>query len=131
MKSNKLYAAAMLADEIIALKAKATLIRNLMNDTMNEKISKLNLERSEPEILALVAEAYKEQCWKIDIVSDYVVYIDEKLQELETLIDKYYGEDEKFIQDIALLIQEAIQNKGKVSSKKLSFVLGKGISDTE
>lgn len=128
MKSNKLYAAAMLADEIIALKAKATLIRNLMNDTMNEKISKLNLERSEPEILALVAEAYKEQCWKIDIVSDYVVYIDEKLQELETLIDKYYGEDEKFIQDIALLIQEAAQNNGKVSSKKLLSILGKEFS---
>lgn len=128
MKSNKLYAAAMLADEIIALKAKATLIRNLMNDTMNEKISKLNLERSEPEILALVAEAYKEQCWKIDIVSDYVVYIDEKLQELETFIDKYYGEDEKFIQDIALLIQEAAQNNGKVSSKKLLSILGKEFS---
>ena len=128
MKSNKLYAAAMLADEIVALKTKATLIRNLMNDTMNEKISKLNLERSEPEILALVAEAYKEQCWKIDIVSDYVMYIDEKLQELEALIDKYYGEDEKFIQDIALLIQEATQNNGKVSSKKLLSILGKEFS---
>lgn len=131
MKNNKLYAAAMLADEIVALKTKATLIRNLMNDTMNEKISKLNLERSEPEILALVAEAYKEQCWKIDIVSDYVMYIDEKLQELEALIDKYYGEDEKFIQDIASLIREAIQNNGKVSSKRISSILGKGISDTE
>lgn len=128
MKNNKLYAAAMLADEIVALRTKATLIKNLMNDIMNERISKLNIERGEPEILALVTEAYKEQCWKANIISDYVMYIDEKLQELEALIDKYYDGDEKFIQDIALLIQEAAQNNGKISSKKLLSILGKEFS---
>ena len=37
MKNNKLYAAAMLADEIVTLKTKATLIRNLMNDIIIKK----------------------------------------------------------------------------------------------
>lgn len=131
MKSNKLYAAAMLADEIGILTQKITLTRNLMNDIENEKISKLGLNRNPSETLALIAEAYKEQCWKIDIVGDYIIHIDEKLKELEALTDKYYDEGEIFIQDIAALIQEAIQNNGKVSSKKLSSVLGKSMSCTE
>lgn len=48
MKSNKLYAAAMLADEIGILTQKITLARNLMNDIENEKISKLDLNRNTP-----------------------------------------------------------------------------------
>ena len=131
MKNNKLYAAAMLADEIVALKAKATLIRNLMNDTMNERISKTNLERSEPEILAVVAEAYKEQCWKLDIINDYILSIHKVLCELEANAEEYYESGEKFIADISTLIREAIDNNGKISSKKFITVLGKGNPDTE
>lgn len=131
MKSNKLYAAAMLADEIGLLTQKITLARNLINDIGNEKISKLDLNRNTPETLSLIAEAYKEQCWKIDIVGDYIMHIDEKLKELEALSDRYYDEGEIFIQDIAALIQEAMQNNGKVRGKKLLSVLGKSMSCTE
>lgn len=131
MKSNKLYAAAMLADEIVTISTKVKLAKKMLDNISYERVFERTLERPDPKTLEHIKNEYIEQCWKIDIVSDFIQDIYEKLHSLETLIDKYYGEDEKFIQDIALLIQEAIQNKGKVSSKKLSSVLGKGISDTE
>lgn len=131
MKSNKLYAAAMLADEIVTISTKVKLAKKMLDNISYERVFGCALERPDPKTLEYIKNEYIEQCWKIDIVGDFIQDIYEKLHGLETLIDKYYGEDEKFIQDIALLIQEAIQNKGKVSSKKLSSVLGKGIPDTE
>ena len=128
MKSNKLYAAAMLADEIGELKTKVTLVKKVMNDIMNGRMLESTLDCTEPDILKMVFDTYKEQHWKIEIVNDYVMYIAGQLQALETLKDKYYGDGEIFIQDIALLIQEAAQNNGKVSSKKLLSVLGKEFS---
>ena len=45
--------------------------------------------------------------------------------------EEYYESGEKFIADISTLIREAIDNNGKISSKKFITVLGKGNPDTE
>lgn len=48
-----------------------------------------------------------------------------KLYAASMLADENHDDGEKFIQNIAMLIQEAMQNNGKVSSKNLLSVFGK------
>lgn len=125
MKNNKLYGAAMLADEIGVISQKLNLAKNVINDIMEERIPKSRIDSTTHE---LVIDAYKELSWKLDIVSDYLLCAYEYVQKLEKYTDEYYESGEKFLFDVVMLCQEATENnKGiiGISSKKILSVLGK------
>ena len=125
MKNNKLYGAAMLADEIGVISQKLNLAKNVMNEIMEERIPKSRIDSTTHE---LVIDAYKELSWKLDIVSDYLLCAYEYVQKLEKYADEYYESGEKFLFDVVMLCHEAAENdKGiiGISSKKILSILGK------
>ena len=125
MKNNKLYGAAMLADEIGVISQKLNLAKNVMNDIMEERIPKSRIDSTTHE---LVIDAYKELSWKLDIASDYLLCVYEYVKKLEKYVDEYYESGEKFLFDVVMLCHEAAENdKGiiGISSKKILSVLGK------
>lgn len=128
MKNNKLYGAAMLADEINDIAQKCNLAKKISDEIIKNKMSSGCISQTSLNILT---EAYKEMSWKSDIINDYLSHICLTVKKLDGYINSYYDGGEQFLFDVAMLCQEASQNIEGVGSKKLLSVLGKEQSKAE
>ena len=136
MKNNKLYGAAMLSDEISEISHNVELVKNMLNEIMEEKIPKdsrllavSEMKEAVKEInFGVIADAYKDISWKIDIISDYILSAFDKLQELERAANEYYDSGEEFLTDVIAIFDEATRNNGKINTKKLLAVFGKNLA---
>lgn len=113
MRNNKLYGAAMLKDELSVVLEKVhstqEIAKNLLAFNSNGN--------AEKEVIELLGKAV--------IIQKELNAITEELQKLTNYADEYYSGGEKFFMDVISLMQDALANNGKISSKRLLGIMGK------